>query len=81
MITSISLLVDLFFGRYPARKAAGVDPIVALRHERGVAATDVVGSRTSVRPNFTLDAFCIENVVIVRFVTMGDLHISISIPS
>ena len=28
----VSLLVGVFFGLYPARKAAGVDPIVALRH-------------------------------------------------
>ena len=28
----ISLIVGIFFGLYPARQAAKVDPIVALRH-------------------------------------------------
>ena len=29
----VSLLVGVFFGLYPARKAARMDPIAALRHD------------------------------------------------
>jgi putative ABC transport system permease protein len=29
----MSFLVGIFFGLYPARQAANVDPIVALRHD------------------------------------------------